>query len=101
MLRRWQVSHFNNFRILGFILLVIASTTFSCTVPKKYQKGKPFIYKTEVDVSTESLTNIQKQDLKERLANQIHDSLKVRTVVALRWTPPFFYNRLLAPPVFD
>ncbi|HSB93069.1 MAG TPA: hypothetical protein VLC28_08135 [Flavitalea sp.] len=101
MLRHWQVSDFNKYAVLGSILLVIASTIFSCTIPKKYQKDKPFIYKTAVELNSQGLTNLQKQELKERLANQIDDSLKVRTVVALRWAPPFFYNRLLSPPAFD
>ena len=82
MLRRWQVSDFNKYVVLGLIFLVIASTIFSCTVPKKYQKDKPFIYKTDVELNTDELSNAQKLDLKDRLVNQIDDSLKVRTVVA-------------------
>jgi len=101
MLRHWQVNHFNKSAVIGLIILVFASTIFSCTVPKKYQKDKPFIYKTSIELNTEALPSVQKQDLKERLLNQIDDSLKVRTVLAVRAKPPFLYNRLLSPPVFD
>ena len=72
----------------------------SCKVVKKYQKNKPFIYKSAIVLSSE-LSSSKKQTLKESLANQIDDSLKVRTVVAVRIIPPFFYNRLSKPPVFD
>src|SRR6476620_8052309 len=101
MLRRWQVNHFNKYAVIGLIILVLASTIFSCTVPRKYQKDKPFIYKTSIELETQGLQGVQKQDLKARLENQIDDSLKVRTVLAIRAKPPFFFNRLVSPPVFD
>ncbi|MEO8584183.1 MAG: BamA/TamA family outer membrane protein [Flavitalea sp.] len=72
----------------------------SCKVPKKYQKNKPFIYKSTI-VLNSNLKSGRKQVLHESLANQIDDSLKVRTVIAVRFIPPFFYNRLSKPPVFD
>lgn len=79
------------------LLLCIAS----CTVPRKYQKGKPFIYKTDITLENTGLPTSARQRLKESLRNQIDDSLQVRTVIAVRWTPPFFYNRLSRPAVFD
>lgn len=100
MLRRRQVSHSTHYPVTGLLILLLACIA-SCTVPKKYQKDKPFIYKTTVDLAAQGITSPQKQDLKERLMNQIDDSLKVRTVVALRFAPPFFYNRLVSPPAFD
>lgn len=73
----------------------------SCTVPRKYQQGKPFIYKTDITLENTGLPTSARQRLKESLRNQIDDSLQVRTVIAVRWTPPFFYNRLSRPAVFD
>ncbi len=78
-------------------LLLIAS---SCTVPRRYQKGKPFVYKSDVTLSSE-LPTAQRQQLKQGLINQIDDSLQVKTVLAVRPVPPFFYHRLSRPPVFD
>ncbi len=79
-----------------FVLLVTA-----CTVPKRYQKGKPFVYRSTVALANTSLSTSAKQQLKEGLANQMDDSLKVRTVLAVRIVPPFFFYRLSKPAVFD
>ncbi len=72
----------------------------SCTVPRKFQKDKPFIFNTTINVS-DDLPTRERQDLRERLLNQIHDSLKTRTVLSVRAIPPFFYYKLLEPAAFD
>lgn len=85
--------------IFSCILLCILA---SCTVPRRYQKDTPFVYKTEIDIhSPEPLEGDVKHDLKDQLYYQLDDSLKVRTVLAVRIIPPFFYYRLNNPPVFD
>lgn len=99
MLRRWQVTYFSLTPVIGLIILVIASAV-SCTVPRKYQKDKPFVFKTTVEL-TSDLPSKQKQDLKDKLLNQLDDSLKIRTILSIRAKPPFFYNRLNTPAVFD
>ncbi|RYF93720.1 MAG: hypothetical protein EOO02_24075, partial [Chitinophagaceae bacterium] len=71
----------------------------SCTLPKKYQKDKPFVYKSEIEVAG-PLKGNQRQKLKAGLENQLYDSLKVRTIVALGF-PALLYNKLERPPVFD
>ncbi|MBC7826956.1 MAG: BamA/TamA family outer membrane protein [Chitinophagaceae bacterium] len=78
-------------------LLIIAA---SCTTPKRYQKFKPFVYRTNINIDTK-LPASKKAELKASLENQLDDSLKVRTVLAIGFTPPFFYNRLSKPAVFD
>lgn len=82
---------------LATVLLVLFA---SCTVPRKYQKGKPFVYRSAVTLENASLTNAEKRDLKAALLNQLDDSLKVRTVIAVSFWP-LIYNRLSKPPVFD
>ncbi|HET9278373.1 MAG TPA: hypothetical protein VFN95_09295, partial [Flavitalea sp.] len=79
------------------LLLIIAA---SCTAPKKYQKFRPFVYKTNIAIQ-DDLPVSRKAELKAGLQNQLDDSLKVRTVLAIGIAPPFFYNRLSRPPVFD
>ncbi|MEO6915522.1 MAG: BamA/TamA family outer membrane protein [Chitinophagaceae bacterium] len=74
-------------------LLILA--LFSCTVPKKFQAGKPFVFKTQVKVDG-SLPLSERQGLEKRLLNQIDDSLKVKTVsfAGIRKT-------IIKPAVFD
>jgi outer membrane protein assembly factor BamA len=79
------------------MLLLVAA---SCTTPKRYQKYKPFVYQTNINIQAD-LPASKKTELKAGLENQLEDSLKVRTVLAIGFTPPFFYNRLSKPPVFD
>lgn len=71
----------------------------SCTIPKKFQKGKPFVYKTTIDIDA-NLPNSERQKLREGLEIQLDDSLKVRSVIAIGF-PSLFYNRISKPPVFD
>src|SRR3989337_4449157 len=94
-----QVNFFAYYRWiapLSMLLLLMAS----CTTPKKYQKNKPFVFKTNISIQND-LPASQKAELKAGLLNQLDDSLKVRTVLAIGITPPFFYSRLSKPPVFD
>lgn len=72
----------------------------SCTVPKRYQKDKPFVYKTTIALQSD-LPRKESQELKERLNVQIDDSLKVTTLLSIRAMPPFFYYKLDKPVVFD
>src|SRR5690349_10290572 len=93
-----QVSYLRVSSFVSCLLVMILAT--SCTVAKRYPKNKPFVYKTNITVNGD-IARGPKQALKEALNNQLDDSLKARTVVAVRVLPPFFYNRLSKPPVFD
>jgi outer membrane protein insertion porin family len=68
---------------------------FSCTVAKRYQPGKPFIYQVDVDVNG-NLKSSEKQDLELRLNNQLDDSLRPQVV-----SYAGIYKRIVSPPVFD
>jgi outer membrane protein assembly factor BamA len=93
-----QVSFFTFPRYLLTATLILV-TIASCTIPKKYQKNKPFVYQTKIDIEG-NLKVTEKQKLKAGLENQLADSLKVRTIVALGF-PRLLYNKLERPPVFD
>jgi outer membrane protein assembly factor BamA len=85
------------------VLLLICLSAASCVVApqrNQYPRGKPFVYKTTIKLES-NLPNSQKQELIERLKNQIDDSLQVRTVTAPRWKPPFLYKKIVDPSVFD
>lgn len=68
---------------------------FSCTVPKKYQAGKPFVYEVHIKVDG-NLKPSEKQDLELRLNNQLDDSLRTQVV-----SYAGIYRKLVSPPVFD
>lgn len=94
-----KISSFKILPLSAIILLILALAS-ACTIPKRYQKNKPFIYRTNIQL-TGQLPSRERQDLREKLANQIDDSLKVRTVMGVRLVPPFFFYKLDKPPAFD
>lgn len=87
-----QVTAFRLVRWIAYCAFVLASIT-SCTVPRKFQHGKPFVYKTIIDIKG---TVPDKPQLLERLQNQLDDSLKTRVIsyAGVR-------REILKPPVFD
>lgn len=100
MLFRRQVNFFTTSRLIAAAALCIL-TVSSCTIPRNYQRGKPFVYSSSVVLNKAGLSTSARQQLRDGLTNQLDDSLKVRTVLAVRALPPFFYTRLLRPAVFD
>jgi outer membrane protein insertion porin family len=82
---------------------ILIFTLFSCRVPVDFQRGKPFVYKTTIKVEG-NIKGDAKQDLVQRLQNQIDDSLQTKTVTAFNWPwkrPYIIYKKLANPPVFD
>lgn len=77
------------------LFLVIVAGAVSCTVPKKFQADKPFVFKTNIEVEGNFKVS-ERQDLETRLTNQLDDSLKSRIVsfAGIRKT-------LIKPAVFD
>jgi outer membrane protein assembly factor BamA len=75
---------------------------FSCVAPKNYEypANTPFVYKTKIKVEAK-MPNDEKQLLTARLEDQLDDSLRIRTITAIRWKPPFIYKKLSTPSVFD
>ena len=68
---------------------------FSCTVPRKYQEGKPFVFSTNIKVEG-NIPASEKQDLTLRLSNQLDDSIRTQVVSIAG-----IYKKVIAPPVFD
>jgi outer membrane protein assembly factor BamA len=67
----------------------------SCTVPRKYQVNKPFVFQTNIDVRG-NIKLAERLDMETRLFNQLDDSLKTKTIsfAGIRKT-------LISPAVFD
>jgi outer membrane protein insertion porin family len=87
-----QVTVFRLVRWIAYCAFISAFIT-SCTIPKNAQPGKPFVYKTSIDI----IGNVaDKPQLLERLQNQLDDSLKTRVI-----TYAGVARVLVKPPVFD
>lgn len=65
----------------------------SCTIVKKYPAGRPFVYKTNINVIG-NFTNEEKESLTTRLRAQLDDSMRSRSVSRLLWSvmknPPVY-----------
>ena len=68
----------------------------ACTIPRKYQKGKPFVAKNTIEVKEGNFTKDERNALKQRLNGQFEDSSKVRIKDVL-----FFLHYIDKPPVYD
>ena len=98
-----QVNPLNKYRILQlpvttgmkytfFICLLLAS----CTIPKKYQKGKPFITKNNIEVKGGNFTKEERAALKQRLNAQLDDSSRINTIDKY-----FIRHIIVSPPAYD
>ncbi|HVS96075.1 MAG TPA: BamA/TamA family outer membrane protein [Puia sp.] len=93
MFRRRQVT--SSFPTHALLLLTLIAGVFSCTVPRHYQYGKPFVFAVNVKVQG-SLRKDEKKDLAQKLSNQLDDSLRTQVISIAG-----IYNRVMYPPVFD
>jgi|GEM_PF-3839498 len=66
----------------------------SCTIVKNYPQGKPFVYKTNINVIG-NFTNEEKETLASRLKGQLDDSMRSRSVSKVAWSV------MKNPPVFE
>ena len=90
-----QVSCFPISRFLVAAVAFILVTT-SCTVPKRYQRDKPFVFSTDIKLENAGLAGAERTALKMALNSQLDDSLQNRKVLT-----PLFYYKLVKPAVFD
>lgn len=74
----------------GIIILFAAS----CTIVKNYPAGKPFVYKTNIQV-TGDFTNEEKASLTSKLKGQLDDSLKSRALSRV------IYSVMKNPPAYE
>jgi outer membrane protein insertion porin family len=79
-----------NLIIAGSLILSFAS----CTVVKKYPAGKPFVYKTNINLIG-NFTSDDRSTLTSRLKAQLDDSMRPRSVSKLLWSV------MKNPPVYD
>ena len=75
-----------------FICLFFAS----CIIPKKYQKGKPFITKNNIEVKGGNFNKEESASLKQRLNAQLDDSSRINIVDKY-----FIRHVIVSPPAYD
>jgi outer membrane protein assembly factor BamA len=76
--------------IAGFCILLV----ISCNVVRNYPHGKPFVYKTNINLIGD-FTNDQKKAMITGLEGQLDDSMRARKVDKVFW------KVLKNPPVYD
>ena len=93
-----QVNPFNKYRFLQqlkytiFICLFVAS----CTIPKRYQKDKPFITKNNIEVKGGNFSSDERAILKQRLNAQLDDSSRINVIDKY-----FIRHVIISPPAYD
>lgn len=92
MLSGHSLTH-NNY-LKAVVAGLIAVAFVSCTVVKKYQPDKPYVYRTNINLIG-NFSNEEKKALKGGLEEQLDDSMQVRKIEKLFWSV------LKTPPVYD
>ena len=77
-------------------ILFISILLSACTIPRKYQKNKAFVFKNSIDLNGGVFTGEERKSLKQKLYTQLDDS--IRTVVK---DYAFLLHILKQPPVYD
>ena len=62
---------------LTFFLLSLLIFS-SCTIVRKYQKNKPFVYENKINLNIDNVSPDEKVIIRSRLNTQLDDSSKVR-----------------------
>jgi len=87
-------SSFYSLSINAFVAVSLIIAFASCTIVKNYQPGKPFVYKTNINLIG-NFSNDEKDALVSGLEGQLDDSMQVRKLDKLLWSV------MKKPPVFD
>jgi outer membrane protein insertion porin family len=87
-------SSFYSLSIKAFVAVSLIVAFASCTIVKNYQPGKPFVYKTNINLIG-NFSNDEKSALVSGLEEQLDDSMQVRKLDKLLWSV------MKKPPVYD
>jgi outer membrane protein insertion porin family len=80
-----------------FFLVVVTALFFTgCTIVRKYQKNKPFVYDNNINLDINDVTPDEKVIIRSRLNTQLDDSSKVRIKDVV-----FLLHYIDRPPLFD
>ncbi len=87
-----KITVLNYLKKLLFFSLILSS----CTVPKKYQQNKPFLFNNKIEVTGGSFSKDQRNSLEQKLYGQLDDSAKVIVRDFL-----FLRHVVVKPPAYD
>jgi outer membrane protein insertion porin family len=76
-----------------FFISVLLS---ACTIPREYQKGKPFVFKNNIELKGGNFTKDEKITVLQRLNGQLDDSSRIIITDAF-----FFIHNIDNPPAYD
>ena len=80
-----------------FFLVAVSVFIFTgCTIVRKYQKNKPFVYTNNINLNINDVTPDEKVIIKSRLNTQLDDSSKIKIKDVA-----FVLHYVDRPPVFD
>ncbi|MEP7238522.1 MAG: BamA/TamA family outer membrane protein [Ferruginibacter sp.] len=68
----------------------------ACTIPKKYQKDKPFVTKNNIEVKGGNFSKEERATLKQRLNAQLDDSSRINVIDKY-----FIRHVIISPPAYD
>ena len=77
-------------------VFILSILFLSCTIPRKYQKDKPFLVKNNIEVKGGNFTRDERTAVKSRLSSQLDDSSRIKTKDAL-----FILHYINNPPAYD
>lgn len=79
---------------ISIAVFAVVLFTGCSIIPKNYQKNKPFVFNTKIEVIGD-IKKEEKDRLTSQLYNQLDDSMQVRSA------QKFLHSKLNKPPVFD
>ncbi|MBL0358996.1 MAG: hypothetical protein IPP72_19990 [Chitinophagaceae bacterium] len=77
-------------------ILLVAVLFSACTVPQKYQKNKPFVFKNTIELNGGKFSKDERSSLKQKMYTLLNDSAK-----AVLKDYVFIYHTLESPAVYD
>ena len=77
-------------------IFVISFVLCACTIPRKYQKNKPFVFKNIVEIKGGDFSPDERKSLKQKMLTQLDDSMKTKVKDFV-----FLFHFIKEPPAYD
>ncbi len=77
-------------------IFVISFILSACTIPRKYQKNKPFVFKNIIEIKGGNFSADERSSLKQKMLTQLDDSMKTKVKDFV-----FVRHKLDSPPAYD
>jgi outer membrane protein insertion porin family len=89
---------FRNTILFGWLknIFVISFILSACTIPRKYQKNKPFVFKNNIEIKGGNFSAEERSSLKQKMLTQLDDSMKTKVKDFV-----FLLHTIKEPPAYD